>query len=81
VLGAVERQDRLLGVRIAHFDEAEALGAARLAIRDDRGRLDGAVGFEENPEGGIVHTIGEVADVKFHPRISFQRRVRSMRKV
>src|SRR5271169_267291 len=72
VLRSVERLNGLLGIRVAHLDEAESLGAARLAIGDDRGRFDGSMRFEEGPKRGIVHAIGEVADVQFHPGISFQ---------
>src|SRR5436190_16959556 len=62
---AVEGADGSLGLGLgAHLDEAEAAGAARLAIGDDGGALDRAMRGEGLAEARLGSAEGEIADVK-----------------
>ena len=61
------------GIR-AHFDEAETLGAARLAVHHDLGGTDSTVLRESVLQILIAHAVGEIAHVKFvaHERAPFK---------
>src|SRR3990172_1059415 len=63
----VQLLDRLaaLGAR-RHLDEAEAAGAAGVAVGDDAGGLHGARLLEEGTQTVISSVEGETSDVKLH---------------
>src|SRR5450830_706298 len=63
---AVQGAHGLLAVGVGHLDEAEALGLAGIAVRDDAGRFDGAVRLEHGAERVVVDGVGEVSDVELH---------------
>src|SRR5205807_1219326 len=52
-----------LGVR-AHLHEAESLRAVRVPVDDDLGALHRAELGEQRLQVGLVHVVGQVADVK-----------------
>src|SRR5438128_10139732 len=62
---AVQGRDGGLGLLVGlHLHEAEALGAARVAVSDDLRRLHGAVRLEHLGEVGVGHPVAQVADVQ-----------------
>ena len=67
------------GVR-AHLDEAEALGAAGVAVHHDLGGGDGAELRERLLQIFVAHAVGEIADVEFvaHGRAPFHFLSRTM---
>jgi len=63
---AVEGLDGLVRASfITHGDEAEAAAAAGVAVADDLGADNGAMGCEHAGELGIIDGPGEIADVEF----------------
>jgi hypothetical protein len=63
---AVEDLDGLGGASfITHGDEAEAAAATGVAVADDLGAHDCAVGRKHAGELGIIDGPGEIADVEF----------------
>jgi hypothetical protein len=63
---AVERSNRCLRFLIAsHFNETEAFGAPGIAVIDDLGGSDGAIGGEYPLEVAAAHGVTQIADVEF----------------
>ena len=64
-VGAIQRGNGLLGlVRVHHFDEREAARAARVAVLDQKNRVDLAVGFKRRPDFVFGRGEIEIADVE-----------------
>src|SRR5579885_349769 len=62
---AVQGGDGRLGLLVVlHLHEAEALGAARVAVHDHLGGLHRAVGLEQGGEFRVGHPVAQVADVQ-----------------
>lgn len=62
---AVERGNGSLGLFFrAHLDKCEALGAARVTVRDDLRRINRAVRSEHLFEVVLVDVEGQIADIK-----------------
>src|SRR5262249_50311968 len=66
----VQRLDRRLRFAVGrHLDEAEAFALARVAVRDEVDRLDGAVRAERGAHRGVSRRIRKIADVEFSAHV------------